>query len=321
MRRIKVGIAGGTGYTGGELIRLLVNHPYAEIICVQGRSAAGKFVYEVHPDLLGETDLTFSATMAQDLDVLFLCLPHGESKPYLVNNKIGDEVKVIDLGQDFRYNPENNFVYGLTEWNRHAISSSSRVANPGCFATAIQLALLPLLKSKQMGDEVHVTATTGATGAGTSLSGTSHFSWRNNNHSTYKPFTHQHLHEIQHSVRQHGNQELNISFIPQRGNFSRGIHVSMYTNCDLPSEDIKNLYHSAYDKSHFVHVSGNPVDVKQVVNTNKCFLHIEKHGNKVLVTSVIDNLLKGAAGQALQNMNILCGFEETAGLKLKSIAY
>lgn len=323
MKKLHVGIVGGAGYTGGELLRLLLHHPGVELVNVQSKSASGKYLYEVHRDLLGETELRFSAAPVTDADVLFLCLGHGESKKFLEQNKLSSKIRVIDLSQDFRLEGRSSgFVYGLSEWNKKEIASAAHIANPGCFATAIQLALLPLVKQELLREEVHVSATTGSTGAGQSLAETSHFSWRNNNFSSYKAFTHQHLAEIRQSATKlNGSFGSEINFVPNRGNFSRGIHVSLYTSCTAELDQCQELFKASYADSPFVFVSSEPVDVKQVVNTNKCFLQLEKHGNKLLVTSVIDNLLKGASGQAVQNMNLMFGLEETAGLKLKSIAF
>ncbi len=321
--KIKVGIAGAAGYTGGELLRLLIHHPNVEVTELVSKSAAGKFAHEIHRDLLGDTDLKFCAEPKSDLDVLFLCLGHGESRKYLQENQISEHTRIIDLSQDFRIkNGNSKFVYGLTEWNKKEIANARSIANPGCFATAIQLALLPLVKENMVKEDIHVSATTGSTGAGQSLSDTSHFSWRNNNFSSYKAFVHQHLNEIKQSANAVGNGfDKEINFVPNRGNFSRGIHISMYTNCTGDENKIKDLFEKVYSNSPFVFVSPEQVDMKQVVNTNKCFLHLEKYENKLLVTAVIDNLLKGASGQAVQNMNLMFGLEETDGLKLKSIAF
>ncbi len=327
MKKIKVGIIGGAGYTGGELIRLLLNHSGAEIAFVHSKSNSHKFIYEIHTDLIGDTDLKFSDTISQNIEVLFLCVAHGEAKKWLDENKIADTIKIIDLSADFRLKDivlktVSLFVYGLPELNRDVIKAAQFVANPGCFATCIQLALLPLAKSKLLKSAIHVSATTGTTGAGQTLSTTSHYSWRNNNLSFYKPFEHQHLHEIKQSIKQLQNGfDNNIHFIPQRGSFARGIFASCYLDCDMDIEEAIALYENFYAEHPFVFISKDNIDLKQVVNTNKCLLHIEKHGNKLLIASVIDNLLKGASGQAVQNMNLLFGLAETTGLKLKATAF
>ena len=322
MKTIKAGIIGGAGYTGGELIRLLLNHPNVEIVFVHSKSMAGNKLYEVHTDLLGETELTFASELS-NVDVLFLCVGHGEAKVFLKNNLIPNGTKVIDLSQDHRLKTsEHSFVYGLPELNRHKVASSIHIANPGCFATAIQLSLLPLAKKKILKDDIHISATTGSTGAGQSLSATSHFSWRNNNLSTYKAFEHQHLNEISESIVQlQGSLEVDINFIPYRGSFARGILSSTYVQCDLDGDQIKELYEEYYKDHPFVWISSSSIDLKQVVNTNKCLLNIQKHKDKLLITSVIDNLLKGASGQAVQNMNLMFGLEETTGLKLKATGF
>lgn len=319
--KIRIGIAGGAGYTGGELIRILLNHPNAEIVFVHSKSNAGNLLSDVHADLLGDTELKFSSSLSNNIDVLFLCLGHGESEKFLAENKIDSKIKIIDLSQDFRLNSKD-FVYGLPELQREKIRSAKKIANPGCFATAIQLALLPLADKKLLNDEVHVSAVTGSTGAGQSLSASSHFSWRNNNISIYKAFTHQHLGEINQSLKQlQNNFSSDINFIPYRGNFTRGILASVYVNSKLSLDEAKKLYSEHYKSHPFVTVSEKTPDVKQVVNTNKCILYIEKHGDKLHVQSVIDNLTKGASGQAVQNMNLIFGLDETSGLKLKPSAF
>lgn len=328
MKVINAGIVGGAGYTGGELLRILVNHPQVTIAFVHSKSNAGNLISDVHTDLTGDTGLVFTDTLSQDIDVLFLCVGHGDAKKFLEANSIDDRIHIIDLSQDFRLHPErslanNGFIYGLPELQRDAIKSAKNIANPGCFATCIQLALLPLAKAGALTDEIHISATTGSTGAGQSLSLTSHFSWRNNNSSVYKPFGHQHLNEISQSLQQLGSP-LNrdqIYFIPYRGNFSRGIIASLYTKCSLSEDEAVQLFADYYKDHPFTHVLDRNIDLKQVVNTNKCFLHVEKHGDKLLIMSIIDNLLKGASGQAVQNMNLLFGFDETAGLKLKATAF
>jgi N-acetyl-gamma-glutamyl-phosphate reductase len=322
MKTIKAGIVGGAGYTGGELIRLLLNHPNVEIAFVHSKSKAGNKLHKVHTDLLGETDLTFTSELSS-ADVLFLCVGRGEAKEFLKNNPISNSTKLIDLSQDHRIrSPEHTYVYGLPELNRDKIASSTQIANPGCFATAIQLSLLPLAKKKLLKNDIHISATTGSTGAGQSLSANSHFSWRNNNLSTYKAFEHQHLDEISESfVQLQGSLEVDINFIPYRGPFTRGILSSAYIQCDLEEDEILKFYEEYYKEHPFVWISSASIDLKQVVNTNKCLLHLQKQKDKLLITSVIDNLLKGASGQAVQNMNLMFGIEETAGLKLKAIGF
>jgi len=320
LNKIKIGIIGSAGYTGGELIRILLNHSQAEITFAHSKSKAGKLISDVHTDLFGETYLKFSDTIFQYIDVLFLCIGHGESKKFLSENKINEKIKIIDLSQDFRIN--SDFVYGLPELNHEQIKSANKIANPGCFATAIQLAILPLAKGNLLKNEVHVSSTTGSTGAGQSLSETSHFSWRQNNLGMYKAFTHQHLAEINQSLKQLQNGFLpEINFIPYRGSFTRGILASVYTKCDLSFDHAKELFKNYYKQHPFVSVSESNIDLKQVVNTNKCLLYLEKHDSKLLIVSAIDNLLKGASGQAVQNMNLMFGIDETEGLKLKTIAF
>jgi N-acetyl-gamma-glutamyl-phosphate reductase len=321
MNKIQVGIAGGAGYTGGELLRILLGHPDVEIAYVHSKSQAGKPLYSAHPDLIGETDLHFAGDFSKQADVLFLCLGHGESKVFLQENPFGAQTRIIDLSQDFRDESEG-FVYGLPELNRERIKTATRVANPGCFATAIQLALLPLAKAGFLGEDVHVSAVTGSTGAGQSLSATSHFSWRSSNISVYKAFTHQHLKEIRQSLTSlQPGFEQKIHFIPYRGNFTRGILASCYTTSGLSLDEARQLYSDYYASHPFTHISTSEVDIKQVVNTNKCVLHLEKHEDQLLITSVIDNLTKGASGQAVQNLNLLFGLEERAGLALKTVAF
>jgi len=325
--KIKAGIIGGAGYTGGELLRILVNHPNVDIAFVNSSSNAGNFIYDVHTDLLGDTDLKFTSDLSQNIDVLFLCVGHGDARKFLEANPINDSIKIIDLSQDFRLGKKStignkSFTYGLPELNRDKIRSAQNIANPGCFATCLQLALLPLAKAGLLNKEVHISATTGSTGAGQSLSSTSHFSWRNNNLSVYKAFEHQHLHEIGESILQlQPTYAEGINFIPYRGDFTRGIMSSIYTESDLSQEDLENLYEQYYAGHEFTHVSKKNIDLKQVVNTNKCLVHVEKHGNKVLILSIIDNLLKGASGQAVQNMNLMFGLDERAGLRLKATAF
>ncbi|WP_199120602.1 N-acetyl-gamma-glutamyl-phosphate reductase [Pedobacter sp. ASV28] len=325
--KIKAGIIGGAGYTGGEMLRILVNHPQVEIAFVNSSSNAGNLISDVHTDLFGDTDLKFTDQISQDIDVLFLCVGHGDAKKFLEANQINEKVKIIDLSQDFRLAQNSqlatrNFVYGLPELNKKKIQSAQNIANPGCFATCIQMGLLPLAAKGLLKSEVHINATTGSTGAGQSLSKTSHFSWRNNNLSIYKAFEHQHLNEIGESLAQlQGEVKEALNFIPQRGDFTRGILAAMYIESDLTEEAAYELYESYYASHPFTHVSRKNIDLKQVVNTNKCLIHLEKHGNKLFIISIIDNLLKGASGQAVQNMNLMFGLEETAGLKLKAIGF
>jgi N-acetyl-gamma-glutamyl-phosphate reductase len=323
---IKVGIIGGAGYTGGELIRLLLNHPAANISFIHSRSNAGKHVAHVHQDLLGETDLLFSNELKTDVDVLFLCVGHGEAKQFFEEFKIAENIKVIDLSQDFRLVKNGqrttingqDVVYGLPELNRDRIRSAQHIANPGCFATAIQLGLLPLAKAGLL-KEIHTTGITGSTGAGQSLSGTTHFSWRANNIQAYKTLTHQHLGEIGESLKQlQPINDIDLSFIPWRGDFTRGIFISSLIHCDLAEEELIILFNEYYKDHPFITVTKEPIFLKQVVNTNKAAIQLEKVGNKLVVHSAIDNLLKGASGQAVQNMNLLFAIDETSGLKLKA---
>ncbi len=317
---IQVGIIGGGGYTAGELLRILLHHPETEIVFVHSNSQQGKLISDVHQDLIGETWLTFTNTLTTDIDVLFLCQGHGQSVKFLEQNDIPDEVTIVDLSRDYRLGEE--FIYGLPELNKPDIQQSKRIANPGCFATAIQLGLLPLAKTHEIKDEVHIHAVTGSTGAGQSPVPTTHFSWRSNNLSIYKPFVHQHLDEIKRSLTQlQPGFDQALNFIPVRGNFSRGIFASLYMNTELNVEQLHDLYHEFYANQPFVLLSQQNPNLKQVVNTNKCVLHVDKHGDKVLIISMIDNLVKGASGQAVQNMNLTQGLEETAGLNLKAIAF
>jgi N-acetyl-gamma-glutamyl-phosphate reductase len=322
MHSIKVGIIGGAGYTGGELLRILINHPYAELVFVNSQSQAGKRVYSTHTDLLGDTELLFTDKLPfESVDVIFLCSGHGQSLKFLAENNIPPSVKIIDLSTDYR-DESNGFIYGLPELNRERIKSSNKIANPGCFATSIQLALLPLAANNLLKSEVHVSAVTGSTGAGQSLSTSTHFSWRNNNISIYKAFTHQHLAEIGQSLKQLQNGfEKEINFIPYRGNFTRGIMANVYLDYDGTQEEADAIFEEYYVEHPFCTISKSPIDLKQVINTNKCLLEIQKHGNKLLITSIIDNLVKGASGQAVQNMNIAFGFPETTGLNLKSVGF
>lgn len=321
---IKAGIIGGAGYTAGELIRILLNHPQVELVFVNSTSNAGNKLTDVHGGLLGETDMSFTDQLPYDkIDVLFFCTAHGDTKKFLDANDIPDHLKIIDLSTDYRHKAVgNNFIYGLPELNKEEIKQSSYVANPGCFATAIQLGLLPLAKANKLTSEIHVNAITGSTGAGVKPSATSHFSWRENNISVYKAFEHQHLTEIKQSLNQlQVNFNGDINFIPVRGNFTRGIFVSTYLNYDGTIEDAEKLYKDYYKDSPFTIISDKNIDLKQVVNTNKCVLHLEKHGNKLLILSCIDNLVKGASGQAVHNMNLIFGLEETIGLNLKASAF
>ncbi|AQG80400.1 N-acetyl-gamma-glutamyl-phosphate reductase [Spirosoma montaniterrae] len=328
--KIQVGIIGGAGYTGGELLRILINHPFVNIAFVQSNSQAGKPVWTTHTDLLGDTDLTFSGPADEDeeldLDVIFLCSGHGASKTFMTEHEISDDVTVIDLSADFR-DESDDFVYGLPELNRDRIAEATRVANPGCFATAIQLALLPLAKAGLLNHDVHVSAITGSTGAGQALVPTTGFTWRNNNVSIYKAFTHQHLAEIRQSLTQldriHGGPDFTgaINFVPYRGDFTRGIMANVYTPYGGTLDEAKTLYSSYYAEHPFTHLSDTPIDLKQVVNTNKCLLHLELHNGQLLITSIIDNLTKGASGQAVQNMNLVFGMPENLGLRLKSVAF
>lgn len=336
--KLKAGIIGGAGYTGGELIRILINHPCVEISFIHSKSSAGKCIAEIHSDLIGETDLKFVggkvSTEGGDLeaviDVLFLCVGHGDAKKFLEEEAGKFEgVKIIDLSQDFRLAKNSNFnklnfVYGLPEVNKEEIKSATHIANPGCFATAIQLGLLPLAKAGLLKD-IYTTGITGSTGAGQSLSATTHFSWRANNISAYKTLTHQHLKEVTQSLQQlqssfadprSGGSKL--YFVPWRGDFPRGIYISSTIDCDLPLEEVNKLYKDFYVNQPFTHFSDKMIDLKQVVNTNKCLIHIEKAEDKIVVHSAIDNLLKGASGQAVQNMNLMLGLDETLGLKLKA---
>lgn len=321
--KIKAGIIGGAGYTGGETIRLLLNHPSVELSFVHSRSNAGNPLHTAHPDLIGETSLLFSDSIGK-ADVIFLCLGHGESKKFLQENKIDASVKVIDLSHDFRLGDSvegRTFVYGLPELNKEKIAKANNIANPGCFATAIELGLLPLAKAGAL-KEIFTTGITGSTGAGQKLQDTTHFTWRANNISAYKTLTHQHLKEINQSLKQlqpsFGGA---LNFVPWRGDFTRGIFVSSIITTDKSLDELKKLYKDFYKDAAFTFVSDETVDLKQVVNSNKCVIGLEKEGDKVVVHSAIDNLLKGASGQAVQNMNLMFGLEEREGLKLKSIVF
>lgn len=334
---IKIGIIGGAGYTGGELIRLLINHPSAKLSFIHSRSNAGEPVYKVHQDLVGETELKFTDSLTPlgngGLDVLFLCLGHGESKKFLAENIIDERIKIIDLANDFRLSKDasfqlpvtgdqqpatRNFVYGLPELNKEQIKTANNIANPGCFATTLQLGLLPLANAGLL-KEVYTTGITGSTGAGQSLAATSHFSWRANNIQAYKTLTHQHLGEIGESLLQlQPNSDINVNFVPWRGDFTRGIFISSQVKCEKSLDELYTLYEAFYADAAFTHVIKEAVFLKQVVNTNKCLIQLEKVGDMLVVHSAADNLLKGASGQAVQNMNLLFGLEETAGLNLKA---
>lgn len=323
-KKIKAGIVGGAGFTGGESLRLLLNHPNIEITYVQSRSQAGKKVSDLHKDLFGETQLIFSDAIEGDADVIFLCLGHGESKVFLDEMKFPTSTKIIDLSQDFRLgeaSADRSFVYGLPELQKSSIQKAQNIANPGCFATAIELGLLPLAQAGLLKD-VNTTGITGSTGAGQKLQETTHFSWRSNNISAYKTLTHQHLKEINKTLK-HLQPDFNdtLHFVPWRGDFTRGIFVSSVLRIDLELVEIKKLYSDYYSGAAFTFVSDSMIDLKQVVNTNKCLIHLEKVGDRLVVHSAIDNLLKGASGQAVQNMNLMFDLEEKAGLKLKSTVY
>ncbi|MEO6188663.1 MAG: N-acetyl-gamma-glutamyl-phosphate reductase [Ginsengibacter sp.] len=319
--KIRAGIIGGAGYTGGEMIRLLTNHPEVELVFIHSTSNAGNNVHAVHQDLFG-TDLKFSDATTDEIDVLFLCVGHGDAKKFIENNEVADHIKVIDLSQDFRLSRNAEFkgryfVYGLPELNKDKIKDAKNIANPGCFATAIELGLLPLAKSNLLGD-VYTTGITGSTGAGQSLSSTSHFSWRQNNIQAYKTLTHQHINEIDESLASLSDKNAAVHFVPWRGDFARGIFITSQLKCALSFEEIDQAFKEFYKDDPFVKISDAPVFLKQVVNTNNCFISIEKVEDTLVVHSVIDNLVKGASGQAVQNMNIVFGLEETAGLKLKA---
>lgn len=325
--KIKVGIAGGAGYTGGELLRILVNHPEVEIISVHSNSNAGNPISDIHTDLFGDTDLKFTDTLSQDIDVLFLCVGHGDARKFLEANEIADSIKIIDLSQDFRLAKssklkDRSFIYGLPELNRESIKTAGNIANPGCFATTIEIGLLPLAAKGMLNSEIHINATTGSTGAGQSLAQTSHFTWRNNNLSVYKAFGHQHLNEIGETLTAlQAEFKQVINFIPQRGDFTRGILAAIYLESELSLEEATEIYRDFYAEHPFTHVSKKNIDLKQVVNTNKALVHLEKHGSKLFIISIIDNLLKGASGQAVQNMNLMFGLPETCGLRLKGVAF
>ena len=320
---IKVGILGAAGYTGGELIRLLLNHPEAEIVFANSESNAGNLVSDVHEGLLGDTELRFTDEMPFDqVDVVFFCFGHGKSEAFLKEHTIPENVKIIDLAQDFRIKGDHDYVYGLPEINKEQIQQAQHLANPGCFATAIQLALLPAAMLHLLKEDIAVNAITGSTGAGQKPGATTHFSWRVDNLSIYKPFQHQHIAEIRQSLTQEqGYLDASIDFSPYRGNFARGIFCTAVIKTDAPASDVIAAYKEYYRNAAFTHYSDKAIDLKQVVNTNKALVHVDSFEGKILVTSCIDNLLKGAVGQAVQNMNLMFGLDETTGLKLKASAF
>jgi len=320
---ITAGIIGGSGYTGGELIRLLLHHSEVEIDFIFSTTRAGKPVVTAHPDLLGATDLQFTNQVNHDVAIVFLCLGHGNSTKFLNEHQFSKATKIIDLSNDFRLQKDalldgKSFIYGLPELNKTKIQEANYIANPGCFATAIQLALLPLANSNTLGNDVHINAVTGSTGAGVSPSSTTHFSWRNNNMSWYKPFTHQHLGEINESLKGLQPTAGELYFLPNRGNFTRGILATAYTHFSGSETEAFQCYNDYYADAEFTQVSTEAIHLKQVVNSNQCHIHLHKYNNTLLITSAIDNLLKGASGQAIQNMNLMFGFEESEGLKLKA---
>ena len=322
--KIKVGIVGASGYTGGELLRLLVNHEGVEIVFAYSKTNNGKLVSDIYTDLIDEVNIEFTNTIKES-DVIFLCLGHGKSYNFLLKNSINQKTKIIDLSQDFRLeksitigNNTRKFTYGLPELQKNLIKTSKNIANPGCFATALQLALLPSINSDIINGEIHSNAITGSTGAGIIPTNTTHFSWRNNNVSSYKEFNHQHLDEIKYSFNKKSINKYNINFIPVRGCFTRGIFSTSYFNCEYEINDIKEIYKQFYHDHPFVIITENEINLKQVINTNKCILHLSFLNGKLIITSIIDNLLKGASGQAIQNMNLMFGLNENEGLKLKS---
>ena len=326
MKKLRAGIIGGAGYTGGELIRLLIHHPYVAVSFIHSRSNTGNRVSDVHQDLVGEYDLVFTGEINDDIDVLFLCVGHGEAKKFLESNNIKKETRIIDLSQDFRLADKSNFgerqfVYGLPELNRQVILDAENIANPGCFATGLHLGLLPLAKAGLLKEEVYTTGITGSTGAGQSLTATSHFSWRANNIQPYKTMNHQHLNEIGQSLGQLGAPGAVVNFVPWRGDFTRGIFISSMITCPWKEEELAALYKEFYAEHPFTIISQQEIFLKQVVNTNKCVIQIEKVRTKLIIHSAIDNLLKGASGQAVQNMNLMFGLEETAGLQLKATSF
>lgn len=321
---IRVGIIGGAGYTAGELIRILLNHPDSEIVFVNSSSNAGNRISSVHEGLVGETDMLFTDRLPLDeIDILFFCTAHGDTRKFLEEHSLPEELKVVDLSQDYRLKVDGNeFIYGLPELNRRAICQGRYVANPGCFATVIQLALLPLARNLMLNDNIYVNAITGSTGAGVKPQPTTQFSWRTDNISVYKPFTHQHLAEIKQSLQQlQSSFSKELFFIPYRGDFARGIFCSCVIRNGVSADELYRLYRSYYEEDSFVHVVDEPIDLKQVVNTNKCLIHLDKYQDRLLVTSCIDNLIKGASGTAIHNMNLLFNLKETTGLKLKPSAF
>ncbi|WP_149240588.1 N-acetyl-gamma-glutamyl-phosphate reductase [Dyadobacter sp. 32] len=327
MQKINIGIIGAAGYTGGELLRIVINHPHLKVAFAHSKSQVGKPVYSTHTDLLGDTDLLFSGEDIQtllnqkDLHAIFLCSGHGESKKFLGEYNLPDSLKIIDLSTDFR-DETNGFTYGLPELQKEEIRKATKIANPGCFATSIELAILPLASAGLLKEDVHVSAVTGSTGAGQALSATTHFSWRNNNLSIYKAFTHQHLTEIKMSLKKlQVDFDKAVHFIPYRGDFTRGIMANVYTPFSGTLEDANELYKNYYSSHPFTHVSDAPIDLKQVVNTNKCLIHLEVHDGQLLISSIIDNLTKGASGQAVQNLNLAFGLPEDAGLRLKAPSF
>ncbi|WKN33972.1 N-acetyl-gamma-glutamyl-phosphate reductase [Porifericola rhodea] len=317
---IKAGIVGGAGYTAGELLRLLIHHPQVEIAYVHSKSNKGNPITQVHTDLIGDIALSFTDQLSYDIDVLFLCVGHGEAKVFWEENPVPDSVKVIDLSQDFRLDAEgNDFVYGLPELNKHKIKEARHIANPGCFATCLQLGIIPLAHAGWLQSDLHINAITGSTGAGQKPSATSHFSWRNNNISVYKAFEHQHLREIKQSVgKLQPDYQNEFMFLPMRGDFTRGIYASIYTKIEQSLEEVQTLYNTFYEDAPFVHISEVNPNLKQVVNTNKGIIYLQKHQDTLLTISMIDNLLKGASGQAVHNMNLMFGLAENTGLNLKA---
>ncbi len=320
---LSVGILGAAGYTGGELIRVLLNHPQVKIVFANSESNAGNLVSDVHEGLIGETDLKFTSEMPFDkVDVVFFCFGHGKSEQFLKEHTIPANVKIIDLAQDFRIKGDHDYIYGLPETHKTAIEACQHLANPGCFATCIQLAMLPALKNKLIEGDIHVSGVTGSTGAGQKPGATTHFSWRTDNISLYKTFTHQHLLEINQTVQElYPGYQGRVLFIPQRGCFARGIFVTAVAKCNFPIEEVQRLYADYYRDAAFTHFVTTSPDMKQVVNTNKALVYVEKYEDQLLMVSTIDNLLKGAVGQAVQNMNLMFGIEETAGLQLKASAF